>query len=82
MPKLPLAADAVADDEVDLWTVKRRFAKLRLAAGQVHLARHLLDRRLGPVPSLGAADVLVAGRVAEPQPGTVVCRAPATSSTV
>ena len=70
--KLPLAADAVGHDEIGLRPVERRLAALDVQVGQVHLAAHLLQRRLGPLPVLGAADVLVAGRIAEPQPHAVI----------
>ena len=75
MPKLPLAADAIGHDEVGLGAVERGFAPLDVQVRQVHLAADRFQGRFRPLPVLGAAHVLVAGRIAEPQPHAVVVQA-------
>ena len=69
--QLPLAADAVADHEVGLGAIKRGFAQARLE-GQFHVFQHMPQRRLGPLPVLFAADVLVAFGIAQRQLHAVI----------
>ena len=66
--ELPLAAEGVVDDEVDLRAVESGFAELRLTSGEIHAAGDAFDRPLRLGPALGRADIFVALRISEAEP--------------
>ena len=75
--ELPLAADAVADDEVGLGAVERRLAGGFLV-GQAHLVEHRADVVLGASPGVaGRPGVLGVVRVVLREPERVVGQAQA-----
>src|SRR5438094_6340358 len=72
--ELPLAADAIPDHEVNLWTIEGRLAYFRRIV-HAHILDDIENGPLGVVPVLFAAHVLVALRIAQADANSVVLQA-------